>query len=318
VKNDALWAHSRHFLNVRPVYALGEWLGDSWPLFVGYAATWWVAEAACFLSPRLTRGLQANIQQVLRATQPGLPPAQLKRKARSLAHRTFINRGFWFVDLSLMAGRRRFEDCFSFEMEGNWAALTRARAAGRGALIVSAHLGNWFSGGIAVARHGIPVRTVMYRNHAGDFMDQKVAKRGNLRQTFVDDDPFSMMEVVRALREGEVVAMLGDKPWDARSIEVPFFGRPAKFPLGTVKLARLAQVPIFPAFCVYDRPRRFHAILCDPIEVTGNDPEQAERDALAALARVMEKYIAAHLDIWFNFTPVWEEPVESSSPASDS
>ncbi|HXX95156.1 MAG TPA: lysophospholipid acyltransferase family protein [Planctomycetota bacterium] len=311
MRNTALWAHSRHFLNLRPVYALGEWMLDSMPLWIGYAATWWVTESACLLSPWLTRALSANIGQVLRATQPGLSAAQVARKARAISHRTFINRGFWFLDLSLMAGRRRIRDCFSFEMEGNWPALTRVRASGRGAILVSAHLGNWFGGGIAVARHGIPVRTVMYRNHAGDFMDQKVARRGDLRQTFVDEDPFSMMEVVRALRGGELVAMLGDKPWDARSALVPFFGRPARFPLGTVKLARLAGVPLFPAFCVYDRPRRFRAILCDPIEVSGGDPDQAELKALEELARVMEKYIAAHLDIWFNFTPVWEDPVES-------
>ena len=313
MKNDALWDHSRHFLNVRPAYALGEWMLDSMPLFISYATTWWVTSATYALSPWLRTALGANLRQAIGHTRPGLSPDALGRATRAMAYRTFVNRGYWFLDLSIMSGRRRFEDCFSFDMEGNWPALTRARASGRGALLVSAHLGNWFGGGIAVARHGIPVRTVMYRNHAGDFMDQKVARRGNLRQTFVDEDPFSMMEVIRALRQGEVVAMLGDKPWDARAAEVPFFGRPAKFPLGTVKLARLAQVPIFPAFCVYDRPRQFRAVLCDPIEVAaGGDPDRAELQALSELARVMEKYIAANLHIWFNFTPVWEEPAASS------
>ena len=109
--------------------------------------------------------------------------------------------------------------------------------------------------------------------------------------------------------------MLADKPWDARSVEIPFFGKPCKFPVGTVRIARLAQVPIFPAFCVYDRPRRFHAVLCDPIEVRQDgDPDRAERDALVELVRVMEKYIAANLHIWFNFTPVWSDA--SSSPVS--
>ena len=48
------------------------------------------------------------------------------------------------------------------------------------------------------------------------------------------------------------------------------------------------------------------------------DPIRAEPDAPAAPARVMEKYIAATHSIWFNSTPVWEEPVASSSPASGS
>lgn len=318
MKNAALWAHSRHFLNLRPAYAFGEWFLDNLPLSLGYALTWWVTQSAYWFSPWLRRAIEANFRQVVAHTNPGLSEAEIQRRAQQAGHRMFINRGFWFLDLSLIASRRRFDDCFRFEMEGTWDALTRARASGRGAIIASAHLGNWFAGGIAVSRHGIPVRTVMYRNHASDFMDQKVAKRGNLNQTFIDDDPFSMMDVIRALRRGEVIAMLGDKPWDARSVEVPFFGRPAKFPVGTVRLARLAQVPIFPAFCVYDRARQFRAILCDPIEVGGGDPDAAERDALAAMARVMEKYIAPNLHIWFNFTPVWEDPAASPSRASGS
>lgn len=315
MKSAALWEHSRHFLNLRPAYAFGEWVLDSMPLFIGYGLTWFVTEAVYWLSPRQRGPLQANIRQVLAHTRPELSPAGLDREAAALAHRAFINRGFWFLDLSLMAGRRRFEDTFRFELEGDWSALERARAAGRGAILASAHLGSWFAGGIAVARRGIPVRTVMYRNHAGDFMDQKVARRGNVRQTFVDGDPFSTMEVIRGLRQGEVVAMLADKPWDARSVEVPFFGRPCRFPVGTARIARLAGAPIFPAFCVYERPRRFRAVLCDPIEVRPDgDPDRAERDALAELARVMEKYVAANLHIWFNFTPVWDSA--SSSPVS--
>lgn len=315
MRNAALWAHSRHFLNLRPVYALGEWMLDSMPLSLCYGATWWVAEAAYWMSPTQRAALVANLRQVLSHTRPELSPAELGRRARALAHRIWINRSFWFLDLSLMSGHRTFDGLFRFELEGAWDALARARASGRGALLASAHLGNWFLGSLVVARRGIPVRTVMYRNHAGSFMDRGVARRADVRQTYIDDDPFSTMEVIRGLREGEVVAVLADKPWDARSVEAPFFGRPCRFPLGPVRIARLARVPIFPAFCVYDRARRFRAVLCDPIEVRdGPDPERAERDAVAELARVMEKFIAPNLHIWFNFTPVWDDA--SLSPVS--
>lgn len=306
MRKDALWEHSRHFLNLRPVYALGQWFLENLPLPVAYGMTWGTAEVAYRCSPQMRRAMQANLGHVLRYTQPQLSEAEVGRRSRSLAHRILINRGTWFADLSLMAGRRELDGLFRFDMEGNWAALQKALAAGRGAILASAHLGNWHGGGVAVARHGIPIRALMYRNHAGELMDRKVARRGNVKQTFVDADPLAMMELVRALRGGEVVAMLVDKPWDSRSIEVPFFGKPAPFPLGPVRLARLAGVPIFPAFCVWKRVRQFRAVLCDPIEVIGTDPDAAERDAVAKLARIMEEFIAPHLHLWFNFTPVWD------------
>jgi len=305
VNDGALWAHSRHWLNIRPIYAFGEWVLDSMPLFVGYGITWGVTEIAYHFSPDQRAGIEANVRQVLLHTQPGLGQAEREAMIRKLVYTIFHNRGRWFADLSVMAGRRQVSGLFTFEKKGDWSALKRRLATGKGAIVASAHLGNWHGGGYAMARTGVPVRVVMYRNHAGDVMDTKVARRAKVRQTYIDSDPMSMVEIVKALRSGEVLAMLADKPWDSRSIEAPFFGRPSKFPLGPVRLARLAEVPIYPAFCVWKSPRVYEAILCDPIEVRGSDPDEAERRAVADLARVIEVQVAENLPVWFNFTPAW-------------
>ena len=305
MNDGALWDHSRHWLNIRPIYAFGEWVLDSMPLFVGYGITWGVTEVAYHFSPDQRAGIEANVRQVLSHTQPGLPQADLDRQVKKLVYRIFHNRGVWFADLSLMAGRRQVSGLFNFKKTGNWEALQRQLATGRGAIVASAHLGNWHGGGVAMARAGVPVRVVMYKNHAGDVMDQKVARRAKVRQTYITSDPLSMMEVVRALRSGEVLAMLVDKPWDSRSVAVPFFGKPSHFPVGPVRVARLANVPIFPAFCVWKKPREYEAILCDPIEVGRGDPEQAEFEAISKIAKVIETQVAGNLPVWFNFTPAW-------------
>lgn len=305
MNEGALWEHSRHWLNLRPVYALGEWILDNLPLFVGYGVTRGVTEVAHLASPQLRAGIGANVRHVLSRTRPDLAGAALDRECSDVVHEIFMNRGRWFADLSVMAGKRQLEGLFRFRFRGDWAALQRARTAGRGLILASAHLGNWFGGGYVVAKHGIPLRTVMYRNHASEFMDRKVARRARVERTFVDGDPLSMMEVIRALGRGEALAMLVDKPWDARSIEAPFFGRPSRFPLGPVRIARLAGVPIFPAFCTWEEPRVYDAVLCEPVEVRGADPEEAEREAVRRLAEVIERFVGEHLRVWFNFTPAW-------------
>jgi len=308
VNDGALWEHSRHFLNLRPVYALGEWILDSMPVFIGYAITRFVTEAAYHFSPNIVSALRSNVRQVLRITEPGLSEAERERRARKMAHRIFMNRGVWFADLSLLAGRRQVSGLFRFSRSGSWKALEQQLATGKGAIVASAHLGNWHGGGFAIAMTGVPVRVVMYRNHAGDVMDRKVARRAGVRQTYIDSDPMAMMEILKALSRGEVLAMLVDKPWDSRSVSVPFFGKPSAFPVGPVRLARLAGVPIFPAFCVWKRRREYEAILCDPVTVAGPDGEEAERRALTALAQVIEGQVAANLPVWFNFTPAWSSP----------
>lgn len=305
MNDGALWDHSRHWLNIRPIYAFGEWVLDSMPLFVGYGLTRGVTEVAYHFSPNQRAGIEANVRQVLQYTEPAVSEAERESRIQKLVYRIFMNRGVWFADLSIMAGRRQIDGLFKFEQTGNWKALERQLATGKGAIVASAHLGNWHGGGFAIARRGIPVRVVMYKNHAGDIMDRKVAHRAKVQQTYIDSDPMAMMEIMKALKNGEVLAMLVDKPWDSRSLRVPFFGKPSAFPLGPVRIARLAGVPIFPAFCVWKRPREYEAILCDPVEVGGGDPEEAETRVLTELAKVIERQVATNLPVWFNFTPAW-------------
>jgi KDO2-lipid IV(A) lauroyltransferase len=308
VKNEALWRHSRHFLNIRPAYAIGQMFLENLPLAAGYAAAWSIATVAQALSPHQRAGLASNLRRALSHLDPATSPEERERRVAGLSREVFLNRGRWFLDVNLIASRCCTRDLFHYTVRGDWARLRAQVRSGRGAILASAHLGNWHGGGVMVARHGLPVRAVMYRNRAGDAMDLGLARRGGVGQAWVDGDPFSMMELVRALRGGEILAMLADNPWGGRALDVPFFGRPAPFPLGPVKLARLAGVPIFPAFCTWTRPREYEATLCDPVEVGGGDPEAAERAALEALARRIEEFVSRNLHVWFNFEPVWEDP----------
>ncbi len=308
MKTASLWNNSRHFLNLRPVYGFGQWMLDNFPLAVGYGMTRGVSEIAYRVGKKVTGPLSENLRQVLRHSRPGLDPAALERTVQDLTYKIFINRGRWFADLSVLAGVRRFDDIVHIRMEGNWDAFTRARREGRGTILASGHLGNWYGGGVAVGRLGIPIRAVIYHNHAGDVMDRRVWGRGSVGPIYIDGDPYSTLEVVRALRSGEAVAMLADRPWDSRWMDLPFFGRIARFPLGPVRIARLAQVPLFPAFCVYERDLDYTATMCDPIEVGPGDPEEAEREAMRRFVAVLEKFVAPNLHVWFSFMPIWHDP----------
>jgi KDO2-lipid IV(A) lauroyltransferase len=309
VKATALSENSRHFLNIVPIYAFGEAILESLPFQVGYTITRIVAEIAYRFSPQHRATMEANVRHVLETTQPGLRGAELERRARETTHRIFWNRGTAYADNTVMATRRQLDGRVRFEKAGNWqsswAGILADRAAGRGVILASGHLGNWYSGGILQGRQGVPVRSVTYRNNAMQGMVTKLSRRGNIRHTYVDHDPFAMAEIVRALRGGEIVMTMADVAWDSRTLEVPFFGRPAKFPVGPFRLARLAEVAIYPAFCTWKRRLDYSATLHDRIEVRGEDPDRAERDAACRFARVLEREVEAHLDQWLNFTPVW-------------
>ena len=85
---------------------------------------------------------------------------------------------------------------------------------------------------------------------------------GDLYVTHFAEDPQLGMEMLDALRHGEVVALQGDRPRSGgRAAEMRLFGRPFPLPIGPAALARAAGVPIVPVFVFREGRRRYRCIL---------------------------------------------------------
>jgi KDO2-lipid IV(A) lauroyltransferase len=319
VKPSRISSYNTGFLNNRTSYWLGEWMLENFDPRLAHLLTRVFSELVYVVMGGSRRNMTANVMQVLRHTRPGLPESELRSQAFRITHKIFMNRGVMYTDHSLLTSHRSPEGLARYEMRGNWTPLTQTLASGRGAIFASAHLGNWQEGAIVVSRllgngpQSTPIRTLLFKNSRANRVLEGFSRRGNLRHTYVtgDGDPFTMVELVRGLRRGELLALLADVAWDSRWVDVPFFGRPTRFPVGPARLARLAEVPIFPAFCIWEGTREFVCAIGDPIEVAGTDPLEAERDAVAKLAAVIERFVTDHLDQWFNFTAVWGPPPEA-------
>jgi lauroyl/myristoyl acyltransferase len=111
------------------------------------------------------------------------------------------------------------------------------------------------------------------------------------------------LELLAALRRGEVVGVQGDRALGTKGdVEVPFFGRPARFPLGPFLLSSGVGVPLLPAFCLLDAQYRYVVKIAEPFTASRGEEEAAARTWVAALEAIVREYPTQ----WFNFFDIWE------------
>ncbi len=126
--------------------------------------------------------------------------------------------------------------------------LREALESGRGAVVVTGHLGNWELGGAGVACLGIPIEGVAARQANPRFDRRLVAARRRLGMGVLRKGE-AVREGIRALREGRVVALVGDQNARRAGIFVDFFGKPASTARGPALLALRAGTPLVLGIC---------------------------------------------------------------------
>jgi len=181
-------------------------------------------------------------------------------------------------------------------------AAEHVRRLERGFVSPSAHVGNWELGGRLLAGHAARTTHVVVADDDARDLERWVRRDGEGVRFASRSRPTISLELVAALRRGEVVAVQGDRALGTRGdVLIPFFGRPAPFPLGPFLLASAVGVPLAPAFCLLDPDYRYTVTVVEPFSV----PRGGETDAARAWVAVLEAVVRAHPTQWFNFFDVW-------------
>lgn len=171
-----------------------------------------------------------------------------------------------------------------------------------GVVSVTAHVGNWEMAGRLLAGRTRRRTHVVVAPEAVAGLERWVRRDGE-GVRFVARGPVGVgVELVAALRRGEIVALQGDRAIGTQGdVLIPFFGRPAPFPLGPFILARAAAVPVVAAFCLLEPDDRYAIHLAPPLTVDRGEEASAARQWVG----VLEEIVREHPTQWFNFFDVW-------------
>jgi KDO2-lipid IV(A) lauroyltransferase len=227
----------RNALLARAIWAVGRLLG-ALPVSVGLAVGRALGQAAHALlgTPRRLAFEHLTI---------AFPELGVAAR-RALARDTFRHAGQAFAELALYPKLRRRPGYLAFE---GLAELDAALAAGRGAIVVTGHVGNWELLAAGTAALGYPITVVVRRVTDLRFHALIVGfRRAAGLEVLVRDDPRFLVQVRESLRQNRIVAMLIDQDTRGAGVFVPFFGRLAHTPPGAAVLALRARVPVLTVF----------------------------------------------------------------------
>ncbi len=259
-----------------------------------------------FFAAPARRSILRNLAFVL----PGSSPLMNHWRA----FRTLMNFAWTISDAAAFKVNRTD---FSYEIVG--AEFLEELAQAKGALVLTAHMGNYDLGAALFAqkcnREISMVRAPEPDEHTAQHLDESMQQTGAgaVKIAYSTEGALLSFDLLGALRRGEIVSIQGDRTMPGvTTVEGRMFGARVEVPNGPFTLAQVAQVPLYPLFIVRAGYRRYRVIVRDPIFVarTARSRDEDIAAGVSTWCDLLEKTIARYWDQWFAFGPIFVSDAE--------
>jgi len=218
--------------------------------------------------------------------------------------------GRQIVALLLLEGAPATELAERTEVEGE-ELLRRALAGGRGAILLTGHLGNWEVAGARIAAMGVPVDAVA-RRLANPYLDRRMRETRARSGMVVIDKGGATRPALRALSEGRAIALVADQNVSSGGLFVDFFGVPAATARGPGLLATRTGAPVFFVTCTTLPPGARYRVRIEPMELPELPDEGAARWVTERYSERLEAAIRERPEEYFWFHRRWKTEPEAT------
>lgn len=190
--------------------------------------------------------------------------------------------------------------------------ISDALSHGKGAIMLSAHIGNWeIAGNLLFDHFNTCIHVVMLDNEQQKIKDvfREAIEKRLFKTILISQYGLDMIIPIKsALKNNEIVCFHGDRVIGQSGVSLPFFGEKAEFPIGPFQIAAITGAPIVPVFIVKDSMYHYTFMAYDPI--TFDDATRENRSV--RIRQAMESYVIILEDVakkypyqWFNFFDIW-------------
>jgi len=279
-------------------YRLGQFIALSLPLKLAYALAVFLADMHYFFAFRDRRFVKNNLKIIF--------PEKSNQEIRKINMMVFRNFAKYLVDFF------RFEKINPDYIKKNVKLenihyFDDALAGGKGAVVLTAHLGNWELGGVVIAQLGYPFWVVALPHKikkVNDFFDRQRSRKG----VKVIATGKAVRSCITEIRNNHMVGLVGDRDFSEKGILVNLFGKPAHFPEGPAALSLLTGALIVPGFMLRNPDDSFTLRIEKPIEFKPSENKEKDtKDLINIYSNIFENYIRKYPQQWYVFRRFWVE-----------
>lgn len=278
------------------LYRLGELLALCLPFKVVY----FLAGIVSTLQYIFSKTDRISVRENLRVIFPEIENTRLRKYTKSV----FIHFGLYLANFFKFKRLCRSYIKKHVVIEGA-QYIDNALSAGKGLIIVGAHIGNWELGGITLGLMGYPMNAVALP-HKHSAVDLFFNRRRESKGMHVIPIHNAVRGCLEAFSRNEIVALLGDRDFTQGGIVMDFFGRPTLIPKGPAVFSLRNKIPMLCGFMVSEKTGKFRFIFNPPIQFTPSGEYEKDMRSLTGLyLKQIEDCIRRYPGQWAMFRRFW-------------
>lgn len=277
------------------MYKFAHFLVNRLPLQTSYQLGIILSDLHYIFSFRDRRAVCGNLKRIM----PGV------KNVQGMTREVFRNFGKYLVEFLRMEQMVDKDFIASKIKIENSERVDQALKAGKGGIVVTAHIGNWELGAVLLSVLGYPLMAVALPhkerpvndlfNHQREFKGITVVPTHN-----------AIRKCMEHLKGNKIIAIVADRDFTVKGGELMnFFGVKALIPKGAAMFSQKTGAPILPTFLIREPDDTFRLSILEPMfppaEEEGISEEEAVREIMRRYLAVIEAQIRRYPTQWLLF-----------------
>jgi KDO2-lipid IV(A) lauroyltransferase len=281
-------------------YKFGQFWVNYLPPRVAYSFAVFMSDLHYYFSFRDRAAVKNNLKAILPSDE----------NWDALTKEVFRNFGKYLVDFFRMArsvDQQYIQENVTIK---NQEALERMKQEGKGAVLISAHLGNWELGGAILSHLGFQI-TAIALPHKERPVNDLFNQQREVKGLMVVPMQNAIRKCMQALRNNQFVAVVADRNFGTHGHVLDFLGKKALMPNGAAVFSLKTGAPIVPIFIIRNADDSFTVFIEDPIYPprASQSAVELEEKVLVLIMnrylRIVERFIKRYPAQWMMFRRYW-------------